>query len=358
MTSGAPRRREKSNRSAAACHHNRFMSHALYRGRKSVGIENSHLRLTVLVEGGHIAEIFDKQTGVNPLWTPPWPSIEPSAHGSSIDAYGSGADAKLLAGIMGHNLCLDVFGGPSAEEAAAGITAHGEASVVRYDIDRTDKRLRVRASLPLALLAFERSIELQGRRIRIHESVENLSAADRPIAWTQHVSLGPPFLEKGATQFRVSATKVFEAEFGAADYLRAGAGFDWPMAPKSSGGGIDLQILHNLPASSAYTAHLMDPAREDAYFIAFAPRFELALGYIWKRSDFPWLGIWEESYSRRHAPWNGRTLARGMEFGVSPMPETRRQMIDRHSLFGVPTYRWVAAAKQSAGGLRGHGLAG
>lgn len=25
------------------------------------------------------------------------------------------------------------------------------------------------------------------------------------------------------------------------------------------------------------------------------------------------------------------------------MPESRRQMIDRHRLFGVPTYRWLAA---------------
>jgi len=32
-----------------------------------------------------------------------------------------------------------------------------------------------------------------------------------------------------------------------------------------------------------------------------------------------------------------------MEFGVSPFPETRRQMIDRGSMFGVPTYRWIPA---------------
>jgi hypothetical protein len=32
-----------------------------------------------------------------------------------------------------------------------------------------------------------------------------------------------------------------------------------------------------------------------------------------------------------------------MEFGVSPMPESRRQMIDRRRLFGVPTYRWLGA---------------
>ena len=32
-----------------------------------------------------------------------------------------------------------------------------------------------------------------------------------------------------------------------------------------------------------------------------------------------------------------------MEFGVSPMPESRRQMIDRGKLFGVPAYRWLPA---------------
>jgi hypothetical protein len=32
-----------------------------------------------------------------------------------------------------------------------------------------------------------------------------------------------------------------------------------------------------------------------------------------------------------------------MEFGVSPFPESRREMVDRGRLFGVPTYRWLPA---------------
>jgi hypothetical protein len=32
-----------------------------------------------------------------------------------------------------------------------------------------------------------------------------------------------------------------------------------------------------------------------------------------------------------------------MEFGVSPIPEPRRQMIERNKLFGVPCYRWIPA---------------
>src|SRR6187200_513660 len=109
-----------------------------YRGRRAAVVENDALRVTVLEEGGHIAEIFDKRSGINPLWTPPWTSIEPSAYvGATHAEYGSGVDAKLLAGIMGHNLCVDIFGGPSAEETAAGLTPHGDASVARYELDVT-----------------------------------------------------------------------------------------------------------------------------------------------------------------------------------------------------------------------------
>jgi hypothetical protein len=32
-----------------------------------------------------------------------------------------------------------------------------------------------------------------------------------------------------------------------------------------------------------------------------------------------------------------------MEFGVSPFPETRRQMIERGTMFDTPCYRWIAA---------------
>jgi hypothetical protein len=67
------------------------------------------------------------------------------------------------------------------------------------------------------------------------------------------------------------------------------------------------------------------------------------LGYVWKSADFPWMGIWEENCSRLQLPWNGRALARGMEFGVSPFPESRRQMIERGRLFDIPTYRWIPA---------------
>jgi hypothetical protein len=324
------------------------MAESLYRGRRAVSIENEWLRVTVLAEGGHIAELLDKRSGINPLWTPPWPSIEPSTYDRHRHPeYGADSESQPLSGIMGHNLCVDIFGPPSAEEAAAGLTVHGEASVVSHELAAGDSDLSQRAHLPQAQLRLVRNIRLDPARaaIQIVEAIENQSATDRAIAWTEHVTLGPPFLECGATEFRTPATRsrVFEGDFGTDGYLQAGADFDWPMAPHVGGGTVDLRVCNAASASAAFTTHLMDPRHDDAWFVAWSPASRLAFGYTWRRADFPWLGIWEENHSRTAPPWNGQTLTRGLEFGVSPMPETRRRMIERGTLFGVPAFRWIPA---------------
>lgn len=320
-----------------------------YANRRRVHLENDRLRLTLLPGGGHIAAVVLKENGVNPLWDPPWETIDPSAYDPEVHRqYGGGADAQLLAGIAGHNLCFDLFGVPSAAEAAAGLGVHGEAPARDWRIESAQGMLAAGVDLPLAGMRFERRLHLApgGNHAVIVETATNLTGFDRPVGWTQHVTLGPPFLEKGRTRFEASATrsKVFEQEFAAGnDRFARGAEFDWPRAPLPGGGETDMRFADTAAASGAFTAHLMDPSLEDAFFTAYHPASETLFGYLWKRADFPWLGIWEENHSRAHAPWNGRALTRGMEFGVSPMPETRRQAVERGRLFGERTFRWIPA---------------
>jgi len=325
------------------------MPEVLYRNRRAFTLANDRIAVTVTVEGGHIASLLDKKSGANPLWSPKWKSIEPSQYSQQKHPeYGSGPESKLLAGILGHNLCLDLFGGPSEEEAAAGMTVHGESSVAPYAITEQPDALIQRSVFPQANLRFERELRVtQGSPIvRIRETVENLSGWDRPSAWTQHVTLGAPFLENGVTQFRSPGTrsKVLEVDFaGGKGLQKIGAEFDWPYCPRKDRGRIDLQVYPKDPVSAGYTAVLMDPHREQAFFLAWNPKSKVLTGYVWPRRDFPWLGRWEENHSRDFAPWNGGEVTCGMEFGASPMPETRRAMVERASLFGVPGYRWLPA---------------
>jgi hypothetical protein len=326
-----------------------WMRTVTYRNRRAAQLENDVVRVTITAEGGHVAEITHKPTGVNPLWSPPWPSIEPSTYDPLLHPeYGSHNEARLLSGILGHNLCLDTFGAPSIEEAAAGMPVHGEAPVATYDLRGGLDWIEAEVILSKAQLRFKRRISLAADSIvvRFSEELENLSASDRPIAWTQHVTVGPPFLERGCTQFRTSATrsKVSGPEFNEGRGTQTpGAEFKWPLCPMKDGTLSDLRVFTAAEVSAGFTAHLMNPESEQAWFSAWSPTANVLLGYVWKRSDFPWLARWEENHLRTQPPWNGEGLTCGMEFGVSPFGESRRGMVTRASLFEVPTFRWAPA---------------
>lgn len=326
-----------------------------YRGRRAVEIENADLVVTVLKEGGHIASIARKKghsSGVNPLWTPPWSAIEPSIYQASPGEYpefGTTDEAPILASIMGHNICLDTYGGPSPEEAAAGIPIHGEGPLMQYEIEEISAHeICCSALLPLAQLRFTRTLRLHdsGCCVHVYETVANLSASDRPIAWTQHVTLGPPFVEHGRTQCFLTATRsqVLDADFGGK--LRPGAEFDWPRCPDTEGGEQNLSNFTNAAASGEFTTHLADTRLDHSAFAVFSPSHKLLLGYTWNREEFPWICRWVENRARKDAPWNNRTVTFAIEFGVSPVIESRRAMVERGSQWGQPTFRWVPANSQ------------
>ena len=63
---------------------------------------------------------------------------------------------------------------------------------------------------------------------------------------------------------------------------------------------------------------------------------QLILGYVFKRSEFPWLQDWE------FYPANLK-MARGIEFSTQPFDVPRREAIQTNSLFDTTTYRWLPA---------------
>lgn len=323
------------------------MPKASYLSRRAISLENESLRITVVEEGGHLAEVFHKTAGVNPLWTPGWAGKEPSAFGpAEAERFGSGVEGKLLCGILGHNLCLDLFGGPSDAEFAAGMTAHGEASLLPFRLEESGDTLTCSLYMPLAQLRFQRTLTLQGEDVVVRETVENLAAFDRPLAWTQHVTLGAPFLDPETTDFRMTGDRAatIAGELGAPPYLASDKRFAWPHAPLADGSGtLDARRMKPDAPASSYIAVRMVPEAKHPAWTAWSPAYRLAISYVWNRGDFPWLGLWEENRARTFSPWNSAEVARGMEFGTSPFPESRRAMIERGRLLDTPTYRWLPA---------------
>jgi hypothetical protein len=318
-------------------------------GRRMWELDNGALTLAIAVGGGHLAELrLAVRPEVNPFWIPPWKSMEPWTYRPPI--HDRRYSEKLLASILGHNLCLSYFGPPSEEEKRQGLGAHGEAPVARWKA--LEKRITKReivfscgCDLPLAGMRVIRQYRMKADEpiVWVRSRFVNELRHDRPFTCCEHATFGSPFVEAGVTLFDMSATRghTFPGAFSDRPRVVANASFDWPLAPGVSGGTVDLRTL--APNCSDFTAQLMDPAREQAWMGAVHPRFGLAVVYAWPRRDYPWLGNWEEHHARQNPPWNGKTVSRGMEFSNSPFPEGLRKAVDRGSLFGEKTFQWLPA---------------
>lgn len=307
----------------------------------------------VLEGGGHICElILNSVPRINPLWKPPWTTIDPPTylHAPHRRIYGPPPDGKLLAGIAGHSLSFDHFGPPSKEETAAGLATHGEAPCTRWKMKKGSAArlptLHCGCLLRQAQISFSRTITVDSTTpvVYCEERAENLGTYDRPISWNEHATFGPPFLESNTTIFDMPATRAKTCPPGYSDriFLRTNAEFMWPDAPSEDGSRSNLRTMPD-ERYGHYTAQLLNPALDVAFISACNPRLRLLVIYAFRREDFPWVGNWEERNNRTVAPWRGKTFCRGMEFSTTPFAITRRETIDQGPLFGEKTYRWLPA---------------
>ncbi|MFZ0272021.1 MAG: hypothetical protein WB524_13635 [Acidobacteriaceae bacterium] len=325
-------------------------------GREGFRLHAEWGHVAAVLGGGHICEMVKAtHPELNPFWRPPWKTIDPERYGPEKreTEYGSLPDGPLMAGIAGHSISFDSFGPPSAEETAAGLSTHGEAPALRWQIlnELSGERPGVAygVELPVAQIALRRELRVDPAHPVVYcmERARNLSRADRPICWNEHVTIGPPFLECGSTLVDMPATlgRVNPASYSDQMFLTPDADFRWPSAPLERGG------MHNLRTTpdgrfARYTAQLLDPARELGYVAVSNPRAGLILVCLFQRRDFPWVGNWEERFYRASAPWGGNTFCRGLEFSTTPFGIPRREVVTRGPLFGESTYIWLPAASE------------
>jgi len=331
----------------------------LWRGREAYRLSNGLVQLITLTGGGHIAEFHFMERGgapkLNPLWIPPWKTIEPYRYQEKVHGvrYGPIFEGKLLSGIAGHNLCLDYFGSPSPEEAKQGLSTHGEAPSLRWrkinqsvGDDRVTLGLSVR--LPVAGLTFQRQITLRQDQpvAYFRETIYNDRKCDHFFHWVQHITLGPPFILSAKSRVFLPGTKGITFPFGyneGKSLLATGRSFHWPNAPTRSGSSINLENVLIGRGLGFVASVLIDPRRDWGYVCALNAKHRLLIGYCFRREDFPWVAVWEENRAISAVPWKKRTETRGLEFGTTPIPSTRRDSLRRGNLYDTETFACVPA---------------
>ena len=319
-----------------------------WKGREALRLTNGIIELIVLTGGGHLVSLrlltHEGRRSENVLWESPWETLDPVDDWTEdlTLMYGSVGMGRFLAGYSGHALCLDYFGLPSFESLVSGLSLHGEAAIRRWTVELNDARCRLKATLPVRQLAFERVIRLMDRQnvAYVEETVSNERDVERLCDWVQHVTFGSGFLPDGEGSFIASAQRgiTWPSVYENVPLLACNCEFTWPFAPREDAyEPVDLRTPFHFKGHGFLAGLQLGTQRENEFLLAVNWTSRLGVGYIFRRSDYAWMTVWEENRARQSAPWDGRTVARGMEFGTSPLPLGEKSYEERMSVFGIPT---------------------
>jgi hypothetical protein len=333
-----------------------------YEGQPSVLLANDHFQMQILLQGGAIGSFVlqnDPQK-LNPMWNPLRVAREQGR-------------TTQFAGVLGHFVCVDGFGQPSAEERAAGLPQHGEAHTLKMEATTAAENgihsVTLSAKLPIAQEVFTRTFRaVDGENVvYVDSQLENLLGFDRPVNWAEHATVASPFLEAGVSRIFLSSSRSQTRNYalnqgrgaapapaargagaagapaqaparagGSQRRLKPGVDFTWPMAPGVDGDTIDVSTVPQDPHFTDHSATLFDPSRPLAWAVVLHPGKRMIYGYIFKSSEYPWIQNWG-NYS------SAAQVVHGLEFSTQPYDVSRREAISTGSLFGTPTYRWLPA---------------
>jgi hypothetical protein len=300
-------------------------------------LSNGTLELTVLERGSIFAHLAlgDDPGKLSPLWDPVRMALE--------------AGEKLRAeSVQGHFVCVDGFGGVSAQEKAAGLPFHGEAHGSTFEVKAYAKNgrtttLSLTTKLPITQELFTRTVRMvDGENvIYVRSELKSLLGFDRPAFWAEHATIGPPFLEPGVTVVDMSAlhamTRPYDDDNGGLPHrMPSGKDFNWPEAPGVSTATVNLRNTPVEPGTLDHSTCLMDAARHWVFVTMLNPQKRLLLGYLFNPQEYPWTQNWE------FYPLNKQS-AHGLEFSTQPFDVPRHDVVQLNSMFGAPVYRWLPA---------------
>ncbi len=284
-------------------------------------IENNQTVLEINLNGGSISDFHLKDLPVNPLsWRNKDTTMPP---------------------FMGHFLCFDRWGPPSEGEKLNGFQHHGEVNTITWKV-LSEPRINdgkiscsMTCTLPMGGLELTRRIEMpvDGTVAFVREEIKNLNKYGRMFNIVQHVTLGPPFLDK-TTLFDNNTEKGFENK-GDGSPDQEEPVLRWPRTVHN-GKKVSLRHFHDpWPLVSSF---VYSPGDKYGWTSASNPGKNLLLGYIWKTEDYPWINFWRSME-------NDIPLAFGMEFGTTGLHEPFPVVAKKGKIFNRNLYDFIDAGE-------------
>lgn len=237
----------------------------------------------------------------------------------------------------GHFLCLGRWGPPSEGERLAGMPDHGQFANMLWQgyTVRDQSVIRMQADSSLEELSIRREIILDEREAvyGVKEVVKNEYGRGRLYNMVQHPTLAFPFLD-GDTLVNCNASYGFDQFRSGHPERRA---LQWPAGTDGKGRPVDLRRPDK--KYNSVFSFIVDRGSEYGWITAFNPRRRLLLGYLWRRSDYPWIHLWQH--------WEeDRIKYRGIEFGTAGIHQPFKKILETGvQLFGEKTVEYIDAGE-------------
>jgi galactose mutarotase-like enzyme len=252
-----------------------------------IRLVNESLSLEILPSvGGKISSLVDKSSGQEWLWTNPWLSTRHPVYGESyVGSLDFGGWDEIFPSV---DPCRIPTPGGEAMVPDHGDLVQMPWRIVSSGAGHVEMEVEGR-SLPFL---FRRRLELDGARIRLHYTLENLADFAFPWLWCAH-----PLLP-------------LDADLS----LEAGAPFQVLYASGAATGLQGRKVTWNkLPARSERWAAKLFSEKGAVSRVRVSKGNGASLALEWNSSDIPYLGLWVNN-----GGWSGCGSEPYFNLGIEP----------------------------------------
>jgi hypothetical protein len=315
-------------------HHNRNYGcryqEIIYKGYRTLVLENEILRLTILVDKGtDIIELLYKPKDVDFMWRSPVevdalnknPVTRAHESGCFLDVY-EGGWQELLPSITS-----------PTNYKGMNLGFHGEVVFLPWQyqiLEDSPEQVRVRFTVRLrrAPLLVTKIITLRSgcSYIEFEETVKNEGDEPFSMMWGHHPTYGKPFLdEQCVIDLPAGAVGLtYQTDFSGNSPFECNLQFPWPMATDKEGKLVDLSRPMPPERKTAFNIYVKN-LREGWYAIT-SPALGLGIGMKWELRVFPYLLMWNVYRGFYNSPFFGRTYNLAIEL-YSAIPDSLDEVI-------------------------------
>jgi len=257
-------------------------------------------------KGADLYRLIDRSSGTDVLFKSPWGLRSPGPWGG-----GASSMERWVHAYPGGWQVLVPNGGEECVIDGVTWSYHGEAALLPWQVVEAGP---ARAVLELDLLSvplrLRRAVALEGRVLRLEESLSNESDVELEVMWSHHPAFGAPFLEADCV-LAAGCRKVLADDRAPGTLLAPASEHDWPVVTTRDGGRLDLSRLPGPDEPRAVLAYLADFA--EGWFAITNQRQQLGVALRWPLETFPHAWLWQEVRSGASWPWYRRAYVVAVE---------------------------------------------